>query len=117
MIDEQGNIAFSFAKRRKPDRKHVQPIIQIHAEPPFRYHLLKILICRGNYPYIDSGRLRTPESFELLLLDHAQELGLKLDRQFADFIEEKRTAIGGLKATYSMCQRSSDGASPMSHAI
>src|SRR4029077_14962997 len=67
-----------------------------------------------NYPHIDSSRLRTPESFELLLLNHAQELGLKLDRQFASFVEEKRTAIGGLKATYSMCQRSSEGASLMS---
>jgi len=32
-----------------------------------------------------------------MLLNHAQELGLKLDRHFANFIEEKRTAIGGLK--------------------
>src|SRR6266404_2167100 len=113
-MDEQRNIACSFAKRRKQDGKNVQPIIQVHAEPPFGYHLLKILICRGNYPHIDSSRLRTPDSFELLLLNHAQELGLKLDRQFANFIEEKRTAIGGLKATYSMCQGSSEGASLMS---
>src|SRR5882724_3644345 len=113
-MDEQRNIACSFAKRRKQDRKNVQPIIQVHAEPPFGYHLLKILICRGNYPHIDSSRLRTTESFELLLLNHAQELGLKLDRQFANFVEEKRTAISGLKATYSMCQGSSKGASLMS---
>src|ERR1700756_480417 len=114
MIDEQRYIACSFAKRRKPDGKNVQPIIQVHAEPPFRYHLLKILICRRNDPHIHSSGLRTPESFELLLLNGAQELGLKLDRQFANFIEEKRTAIGGLKAAYSMCQSSSKGASLMS---
>jgi hypothetical protein len=76
--------------------------------------VLKILICRGNYPHIDSSRLRTPESFELLLLDCAQELGLKLDRQFANFVEEKRTAVGGLKAAYSIRQGSSKGASLMS---
>src|SRR5258708_33696774 len=110
MIDEQRNIACSFAKRRKPDGKNVQPVIQVHAESPFGYHLLEILICRGNYPDIDPSRLRAPESFELLLLNHAQELGLKLDRQFANFIEEKRTAIGGLKARYSMCQGSRERA-------
>jgi hypothetical protein len=114
VVDEQRNIACSFAKRRKQDGKNVQPIIQVHAESPFCYHLFKILICRGYYPHIDSSRLRTSESFELLLLNHAQELRLKLDRQFANFIEEKRTAIGGLKATYSMCQGSSKGASLMS---
>jgi hypothetical protein len=58
--------------------------------------------------------LRTPESLELLLLKHAQKLGLKLDRQFANFIEEKRTSVGGLKTPYSMCQSSSEGASFMS---
>jgi hypothetical protein len=39
---------------------------------------------------------------------------LKLDRQFANFVEEERTAIGGLKTAYSLCQGSRKGASLMS---
>jgi len=37
-----------------------------------------------------------------------------LDWQFANFIEEKRTAIGALKASYSSCQGTGEGASLMS---
>jgi hypothetical protein len=41
-----------------------------------------------------------PESFELLLLNNAQNLRLQFDRQFADFVEKERAAIGRLKAAH-----------------
>src|SRR3954447_24663759 len=116
-MEEQRNIACPFAKRREPDWKHVQPIIQVHSEPLFSHHTLKILVRSGNYPHIDASRLRTPESFELLFLNHAQELGLKLDRQLANFVQEKRTTMGGLKPTYSLCQGPSKGTSLMSKEL
>jgi hypothetical protein len=68
-----------------------------HAEPSFTYHLLKILVCRRHYAHIDSSCLRTPKPFDFLLLNRTQELGLEFERQFANFVEQKRAAIRRLK--------------------
>jgi hypothetical protein len=97
VIYKQRNIICSFAQRRELDRKNIQSIVQIHAEPSFTYHLLKILVCRRHYAHIDSSCLRTPKPFDFLLLNRTQELGLEFERQFANFVEQKRAAIRRLK--------------------
>jgi hypothetical protein len=78
------------------------------------YHLLKILVCRRHYAHIDSSCLRTPKPFEFLLLNRTQELGLKLERQIADFVEKKGAAIRRLKMPYSVSHRTCKGTSLMS---
>src|SRR5438309_4631341 len=55
--------------------------------------------------------MRASETFELLLLDRAEGLGLQLDGQIADFVEEQRTAVRCLKAPHSGRHRASKGAS------
>ena len=77
-------------------------------------HRPEILIGGRHDPHIDSSGLRTPESFEFPLLKHTQELGLKFNRQFANFVEKERTSIGSLKAPYSWCNGSGESASLMS---
>src|SRR5947209_136952 len=86
VIYKQRNIICSFAQRREIDRKYIQSIVQIDAKPSFTYHLLKILVCRRHYAHIDLSCLRTPKPLELLLLNRSQELGLKFERQFANFV-------------------------------
>ena len=39
------------------------------------------------------------EAFEFLFLEDAQEFWLELERDVADFVEEKRAAIGEFEAT------------------
>src|SRR5215472_10480657 len=46
----------------------------------------------------------TPHSLKLLLLQHPQECDLCLHREFADFIEEQRTSVSGLKPPYAPLQ-------------
>ncbi len=45
--------------------------------------------------------MRASETFELLLLDRAEELGLQFDWQIADFVEQQRAAVRHLKASHS----------------
>src|ERR1700722_4816803 len=108
MRQKQTNISRSFAKRRKSDRKDIQTVVQIDSKLAFRHHLSEILIGRRHDPNIDSGGLRTPKPFEFLLLNHAQELRLKFQRQFANLVEKERASIGSLKAPHSLGNGSSE---------
>ena len=42
---------------------------------------------------------RAAESFELTFLKHPEQLGLELQRQVADFVEEDRPAVGEFEAS------------------
>ena len=43
-------------------------------------------------------RPRAAEPLELVLLEHAQDLGLRVGAHVADFVEEQRAAVGLLEA-------------------
>ena len=53
---------------------------------------------RCHDPHVDTLRPRAAEPLELLLLQHAQQLRLELERNVADLVEEERAAVGELEA-------------------
>jgi hypothetical protein len=88
VFHKQRNVVRSLSQRRKGDGKNVESVIEISPEPLFVDHTSQILISRGNDAHIDLNRTTTPQPFELLLLKRAQQLRLKFERQFSDFVEE-----------------------------
>jgi hypothetical protein len=79
----------------------------------FTYHFLEILIGGLDYPHIRSSGLRTAEPLKLPFLKHAQELGLKLDGRFANFIQKEGAPVGSLEASQSLNHGSRERASLM----
>ena len=77
--------------------KHVQPIEEILAELLFVDERGEIAIGRGNQPRVGAQRARAAETLELALLQHAQQLGLQLQRDLADLVEKHRAAVGQLE--------------------
>ena len=51
----------------------------------------------GDQPEVDLARLRRSQALELPFLKHAQQLGLQLERQVADFIEKERPPVCDLE--------------------
>src|SRR2546430_13403227 len=49
--------------------------------------------------HVDLDRLDGAEAHELLFLDHAQQLGLRLEVDVADLVEEDRAAVGDFEET------------------
>ena len=47
------------------------------------------------HPHVDALRARVADRHDLALLEEAQQLGLHVDRQVADFVEEERAAGRG----------------------
>ena len=96
-LRERRNVAPAIAQRRHLERDHVQPVIQIFAEPAFRHLLRQVAIRRRDHPHVDANRLRAAHALELVLLQKPQQLDLARRRDLADLVEEQRSAIRQLK--------------------
>ncbi len=88
VLDQQRNVFLAVAQRRQRDVDHVQPVIQILAELAFFHQLAQVRIGRGQDAHVHLDGLGRAERRELLLLDHAQQLGLRLGADGADLVEE-----------------------------
>src|SRR5208283_232131 len=91
--DEQWNVALALSQRRDGQRKHVQPIIQVAAKFTVVDHFLQIPVRGGHQPDIDSDSAISTQPLKLLLLDGPQQLGLQLQRDFTDLIEEQSALV------------------------
>ena len=58
---------------------------------------MKVTIRRSNDPHIDFGRMAAADPLDLPLLQYPQQLDLRIQRQFSDFVQEDRSAIRQLK--------------------
>src|SRR5439155_12540736 len=59
--------------------------------------LSEMLVGRREDAYVDRPRFRPSDPADLLVLQHAQELGLQAERQVADLVEEQRAAVRHLE--------------------
>ena len=59
--------------------------------------LPQVDVGRGDDAHVDLDRLDPAEPHELALLDDAQQLGLRLERDVADLVEEDRALVGELE--------------------
>ena len=88
MPHEERNVLAPFAQGRNPDRKDVQPVVQVRPECLRRDHFMEIAVGGGDQPKIDANDARASESLDLALLNGAQQLRLQLQRDIADLVEE-----------------------------
>ena len=86
------------AQRRQPDRERVDAVVEVLAEARVADELLERPVGRRDQPEVDFDRRVAAEALEAPLLEHAQQLRLRDDRQVADFVEEQRAVVGELEA-------------------
>jgi hypothetical protein len=79
------------------DRHDVQAEVQVLAELALLDLAAQILPGRRDHPQVDLLGLGAADPAQLALLEHPQELGLEIERQLAEFVEEHRAARGQLE--------------------
>src|SRR5437016_5657698 len=94
---EKRDVLGPLAKGREIDRKNVQPVVQVGAKLSRLDQLLERTVRRGDDPDVAPDRLRAADPLELLLLEHAQELRLEVERQVTDLVEEQGAAVRELE--------------------
>ena len=96
--DQVGNVAEPLAQRRHLDRKHVQPEVEVFAERARRHRILEPAVGGRERPDVDMLAPLGADALDLAALEHPQQLGLGLELQVADLVEEQRAAVGQLEA-------------------
>ena len=76
---------------------HVETVVEVFTKSAGTDQGLEVLVGRSQDPDVDRDRLRAADALERHLLEHAQQLGLNLEVDVADLVEEKRAAVGLLE--------------------
>jgi hypothetical protein len=98
MFHQRSNVFDSLTQGRQRDRKYVQAIVKIAAKLITFYHSFEVPVsCRDN-PHINAMGLSTSETFEFLLLQNTQELGLQREGYVAKFVKKESTFVRQFKA-------------------
>ena len=97
VVHQQRNVFAAFAQRRQLDTKHVEPIEKIWAEVTVFDQRLQVFVRRGDTAEIHIDLLVAADAHDLALLQNAQQVGLRLQADVADLVEEYRSAVGNLE--------------------
>ena len=95
---KQWDVLAPLAQRRHVDRDDVQPVEEVLPERARPDALLQILVRRGDDAAVDPHRPAVAYALKLAVLQDVQQLGLQLDRQLRDLVEEDGPAVGELEA-------------------
>src|SRR5258706_5442245 len=99
MAHQPRDVVPALAQGRQGERKNIESIIQVISESTLSHHLGQVAIRGGDETNVHANRPRAPQSLEFLLLEHAQQLWLQLQRNVADFVEKQRALICQLKTS------------------
>jgi hypothetical protein len=72
----------------------MQAVEEVGTKRAMLHHLLQVTMRGGNHPHADGHFPILSNAEDTVLLQHAQQLGLEGDVQFADLIEEEDAALG-----------------------
>ena len=86
-----------FLSAAKHEWHHVEPVEEIFAEAPFFHLVHQIAVRGGDESHVDRELARPAQAPEGLRLQDLEELGLQLQRQLSDLVQENRATIGQLE--------------------
>src|SRR6185437_627005 len=87
----------AIAQRRQMNVEHVQAIVEVFAKAPLAHLTLQIAVGSDDDAGVDRDRLDRADAADLPLLQHTQELALKVNAHLGDRIEQERAAVGLLE--------------------
>src|SRR6202158_1797818 len=95
-LHEEPYVAGPVSQRRKLDGDHVYTVVELLAKLPLSGCLAKIAIRRRHEPHVHIDEAGTADATDLTLLQRAQELDLKTQRQLADLVKKERAPVSDL---------------------
>ena len=98
--DEQ--IVEALAQRRHVNGHHREAEVQVLPEATAVDLALQVAIRGADDAHVDLAGSRLTDAADLAGLDGSQQLGLQLERQLADLVEEDRPAVGGLEGAHAV---------------
>ena len=109
MLDEERHVLHPLAERGQHDRDDVQPVVEILAEAAALHLALEVLVGRCDDADVHPDGAVAADALELALLQHAQDLGLRLEAHVADLVEQEGPAVGDLELAFARRRRAGEG--------
>src|SRR5262249_39047608 len=78
------------AQRRQLDRNDVDPVVEVFAELAFLDGAFQVDVGRGDETEFRLDRLGAADTLDFAFLNRPQQLGLKIEAQIADLVQEQR---------------------------
>ena len=103
---KQRNIFATIAQCRNLNRENVQTIVKVAAKRAVRHQPTQIGVRRCNDANIHANRPRRAQPFELLLLQHAQQLRLQLQGNVAYLVQKNCPFVGQFETPDFLADRS-----------
>ncbi len=97
VFDQQRNVVTPVPQGRHRDGEHIEAEKQILAEIARPHLFAQVDIGRGHDAHIHLDGARAADALDLPLLQCAQQLALRGERQRADLVQEQRAAIRPLE--------------------
>ena len=86
-----------FAQRRYRDLHHVKPVEQIVTKRAPLDRILQIGVRQSDQSRIDFDCLATAEPFKFAMLDHSQQLRLRVQRKMRNLVKHQRAAMSSFQ--------------------
>src|SRR5690606_14502844 len=93
-VGELEHVVPAIAERGDLDLEHIEPIVEVLAEPARGDRSLEIGVRGREHPNIAAQRLAAADPLEAALLQDPQELDLGLGPELTDLVQEDRAAVG-----------------------
>src|SRR5206468_15924 len=97
VLGEERDVLAALAQRRNGDGHDGEAEVEVLAEFPAGDLALQIALRRCDDADVGLDGFVSANATELARLEDAQELGLDVEREIADLVEEDRAAIGELE--------------------
>jgi hypothetical protein len=104
------DVLLALAQRRQVQGHDVQPVEEVVAECPLAHRGAQIRVRGGQHADVDGNWPLAAHALDLALLQHAQQLGLQIEAQRADLVQEHGAAVRQLEAPEPARVRPGEGA-------
>ncbi len=92
------------------DGEDAEAVVEVFAEGLLADGLEQVAVGGGDDPDVDRDRRTAADALDLALLEDAEELGLGLQGQLADLVQEEGAAVGQLEAADAAGDGAGEGA-------
>src|SRR6185437_2592220 len=104
-LDQERDVFLAITERRHKKRNNVEAIEEVLAEVAARNLLFKVLVGSGDDADVDVDGLRSPHGKEALLVECAEDAGLRLEAHVAHLVQEERAAVGAFEGAALLLRR------------
>src|SRR5215813_10679553 len=117
IVDDCRNLRAALTQWRHTEPDNIQTIVKILAKLALSHQFFQIGVCCGNNPDINLNRFLFTQWLNFTFLQKSEQLGLYVERQVSDFIDEKSSTGSGANYPGGIRNRAGKSAAPVTEQV